>query len=359
MGMTVEQMNPHSCKTYLLNMKAQKEIVLIDPVIDHVQDYMELLNKRNLKLAMVIDTHTHADHISGAASLKDITGCEYMMHTKAPASCAGFRVSDGFEWKLFNKIPAKIIHTPGHTNDSLSLIFPDADAIFTGDALFLDDGGAGRDDLPGGDPAAHWESLQRIRTLPENLIVYPAHDYRNRKPSSLKHQKQTNPHLKKRTKEAFIHYLEDLKLGPADWMKDVLKANYTCARDPRAAWIPIDTPSCEVKGTLDPGVNEIQVASIPAAVLKEKINSDAVPLLLDVREPHELNTEPGYIEGVVNIPIGDLTQRFSELEEVKEREIVAICYSGGRAYTAAQILTKVGFHRVSVLAGGMLAWKSE
>ena len=142
-------------------------------------------------------------------------------------------------------------------------------------------------------------------------------------------------------------------------MKDVLKANYTCARDPKAAWIPIDTPSCEVKGTLDPGVNEIQVASIPAAVLKGKIHSDAVPLLLDVREPHELNTEPGHIEGVVNIPIGDLMQRFSELEKAKEREIVAICHSGGRAYTAAQILTKVGFPRVSVLAGGMLAWKSE
>lgn len=357
MEMILEQTNPHSCKTYLIGIKDQKEVALIDPVIDHVRDYVKMLDKRGMKLALVIDTHTHADHISGAASLKDITGCDYMMHIHAPALCAGFRVSDGFEWKLFNKIPVKVMCTPGHTKDSINLIFPDL--LFTGDALFLDDGGAGRDDLPGGDPAAHWESLKRISSLPEKLVVYPAHDYRHRKPSSLKQQKQTNPHLKKRTREEFIRYLEELKLGPAEWMKDVLQANYTCARDPKAAWIPIDTPSCEVKGTLEPGVNDIQVSSIPVNVLKEKINSDAVPLLLDVREPEELNREPGHIEGIVNIPIGNLTQRLSELEKAKEREIVIICRSGGRAHTAAQILIKSGFSRVNVLNNGMLSWKSQ
>jgi rhodanese-related sulfurtransferase len=190
-------------------------------------------------------------------------------------------------------------------------------------------------------------------------VVYPAHDYRHRKPSSLKRQKQTNPHLKKRTREEFIRYLEELKLGPAEWMKDVLKANYTCAQDPKAAWIPIDTPSCEVKGTLEPGVNDIQVSSIPVNVLKEKIDSDAVPLLVDVREPEELNREPGHIEGIVNIPIGNLTQQLSELEKAKEKEIVIICRSGARAHTAAQILIKSGFSRVNVLNGGMLSWKSQ
>ena len=139
-------------------------------------------------------------------------------------------------------------------------------------------------------------------------------------------------------------------------MKDVLQANYTCARDPGAAWIPVDAPSCEVKGTLDPGVNEILVAFIPVKKLKKKLHSNAVPVLLDVREPDELTGIYGAIEGIRNIPIGHLGKKLAELEELKNEEIVTVCHTGGRSHTAAQILTKAGFSRVRVLKGGMLAW---
>lgn len=352
--MICRQLNPHSCLTYLIGMEDSKEVAFIDPVLEHVNDYASMLTQNNLKLTHVIDTHTHADHISGAASLKDITDCEYIMHKNAPARCSDFRIDDGFEWKLFDAIPMTVLYTPGHTRDSISLVF--TDSIFTGDALFLDDGGAGRDDLPGGDPEAHWESLQKLRGLPEHLVVYPAHDYRNRQPSSLKQQKITNPHLKERSKEEFKIYLEDLKLGPADWMKDVLKANYSCARDPKAAWIPVDTPACEVKGTLDIGVNEIQVVSIPPAVLKQKLDSGADVILMDVREAHELHGELGHIDGIVHVPIGNLARHITDLEKDKDREVVTVCRSGARAHTAAQILAKSGFQKVSVLAGGMIAW---
>jgi sulfur dioxygenase len=354
MPMACAQLNPHACKSYLLSFSGEKEVVLIDPVLDHLDDYLRLLEANAWKLRTVIDTHSHADHISASAALKDVIDCEYMMHADAPARCAGLRVTDGFEWRLPGGVPARVLHTPGHTRDSISLILDGR--LFSGDALFLDDGGAGRDDLPGGDPRAHYDTLQKLASLPENLMVHPAHDYRGRRPSSLKRQKQTNPHLAPRSRREFIRYSEDLRLGPAEWMTDVLAANYACARDPRAAWIPVDTPACEVKGTLGPGVNEVQVAALSASLLRQKLNSAQPPRLLDVREAEELTGPLGHIAGSVHIPIGALTGRLDGLDA--EKEWVVVCRSGSRAQTAAQILTVAGFARVSVLEGGMIAWNA-
>ncbi len=356
MNIICEQLNPHSCKSYLLGVRGSTDRVLIDPVLEHLNDYIHIIKERGNRITHVIDTHSHADHISGAAALKDIADCRYVMHENAPSRCADFRVSDGSLLELFDAIPLKVMFTPGHTNDSICLILQDI--IFTGDTLFLDDGGAGRDDLPGGDPRAHWESLQRIAQLSDELVVYPAHDYRNREPSSLKKQRNTNPHLKKKSMDEYLQYIEDLKLGPANWMKEVLNANYACARDPGTAWIPVDAPACEVKGTIEVGVNEIQILPISVSDLKEKLRSEDPPLLLDVREKEELHGELGHIEGIVHIPIGSLSGRISEIEEHKKREIVTVCRSGARAATAAQILTKSGFSSVKVLWGGMIEWNA-
>jgi len=354
--MDCRQLNPHSCKTYLLTQKGSSSAVMIDPVLDHLGDYTELLKRENLRLSHVIDTHTHADHISCAAALKDMLDASYAMHGSAPAQCVDRDLHDGDTIELADGVSARVLHTPGHTADSVSLIVENR--IFTGDALFLDDGGAGRDDLPGGDPAAHWESLRRFRQLPDDLVVHPAHDYRSREPSSLGSQKRTNPHLAPRSREEFVRYLEDLKLGPADWMKDILEANYACARDPKAAWIPVDTPACEVKGTLAIGVNDVQVQGVEASELQEAVRVAEPPLLLDVREADELAGPLGHIPGVVHIPIGELSSRLPELEPRRGEPIVVVCRSGSRAHTAAQIMTVDGFSRVKVLKGGMLAWNA-
>lgn len=358
MKISCRQLNNGSCKTYLISNDTTNEVVLIDPVIEHVEAYRDMIKTDSLHCSLIIDTHTHADHISGGSSLKDIFECEYAMHANSPVKCATFVLGDGFSWKLFDSITVRVLHTPGHTRDSISLIFPEW--IFTGDALFLDDGGAGRDDLPGGDAGAHWETLRKLRELPDSLIVHPAHDYRNRTPSSLGRQKTSNPHMLKslESKEAFVRYLEDLKLGPADWMKDVLKANYACARDPRAAWIPVDSPACEVKGTLGMSANEVAVQSIPASVLKQKLKNSSAPVLVDVRESDELTGPLGHIDGIINIPVGQLAKRLDELNQFHGREIVVICRSGGRASTGAQILGAAGMKNVVVLAGGMTAWRS-
>jgi glyoxylase-like metal-dependent hydrolase (beta-lactamase superfamily II)/rhodanese-related sulfurtransferase len=347
------QLNPHACKTYLLGKQDSKDVAIIDPVLDHVNDYVNLLNQKNWNLLYVIDTHTHADHISGGPALKDIFNCEYIMHEKTPSKCATWLIKDGSILNLFG-IEISVIHTPGHTKDSISLILPNK--LLTGDALFLDSGGAGRDDLPGGDPGEHWETIQKFLKLPEDLIIYPAHEYRNRPPSSLGRQKNTNPHMKSRTKDEFMSYIEDLRLGPADWMRDVLKANYACARDPKAAWIPVDVPACEVKGTLDHGVNEIQVVPISVEELNQKLNSGDKPILLDVREERELISELGHLKGIIHLPISSLTAHLDELEPKSDQEIIAVCRSGARAYTAAQIMSQVGFKHVKVLEGGMIRW---
>lgn len=352
--MIFHQLNPDACRSYLIGLQNSPEVALVDPVLDRVAAYLELLEKDNLKLRYVIDTHTHADHISGAAAMKDHTNCDYVMYENAPARCPNIKLKDGSEIEL-GHVKIKVLHTPGHTKDSLSLVFPDR--ILTGDVLFLEKGGGGRDDLPGGDPGDHWESLQRILELPENLVVFPAHDYHNRKPTTLKYQKQANPHLKPRSKQEFIHYIEDLKLGPAEWMKDVLKANYACAQDPKAAWIPADMPACEVRGTLGRSVNDQVVEGITAKLLARRMRGDERIFLLDVRDPKELTSELGYIHGAVNLPVESLGRNLKELEEYKDREIVTVCRSGGRAHTAAQILMQDGFKHVKVLEGGMKAWR--
>ena len=356
MHLTCRQLNPGPCKTYMIGNDKTADIVLIDPVIDRINEYREMIAAGGHTLVLVIDTHTHADHISGGGSLRDFFDCEYAMHLLSPVKCATDHLDDGRELRLFDTVSVKVLHAPGHTRDSVCLVFPEW--VFTGDALFLDDGGAGRDDLPGGDAGAHWETLRKLHALEETLVVYPAHDYRNRQPSSLGRQKKTNPHLVKALegKEEFVRYLEDLKLGPADWMKDVLKANYACARDPKAAWIPVDLPACEIKGTMRTGVNDVVVVTIAPEQLRMNLEAGDAPLLLDVREKGELDGPLGHIDGCIHIPIGSLTVRLGELEPYREREIVTVCRSGGRAATAAQILTAAGFSTVTVLEGGMLGW---
>ena len=349
--MKVEQINPGSCWTYLITAD-DNSCVLIDPVIIHVDLYLDLIKKRELTLKQIIDTHTHADHISAAPSLMQSTGCSYLMHEKAPAKCVTQRVKQDDIIEVAGK-KAKVIETPGHTRDSISLLFDDM--IFTGDFLFLDDAGAGRDDLPGGDASSHWESLQKLKSVSGDVMVYPAHEYRNRIPSILGSQRKTNPHLKNRTKTEFTQYIDDLKLGPAEWMKDVLKANYNCSTDPNAAYIPSDVPACEIKGTIDPGLEDIELLFIS----KDDFLKLDSPIVVDVREPEELNDALGHLDNSLNIPVEHLKKRIEELSEYKNKKIITVCRSGARASTAALLLTAEGFTDVMVLDGGLIAYRFQ
>jgi glyoxylase-like metal-dependent hydrolase (beta-lactamase superfamily II)/rhodanese-related sulfurtransferase len=354
--MIFRQLNDDACKTYLIADESTGEAVLIDPVIIYSDNYVDMLKKENLKLTYVIDTHTHADHISAGPLLIDATGCEYVMYDKSPVGCVTKRVDDGETMKAAGT-EFRFIHTPGHTKDSLSIIA--GNHFFTGDFLFLDDGGAGRDDLPGGNPSEHWDSFQKLDGLSDDLVIFPAHDYRDREPSKLGHQKEVNPFLEDRSKSDFIGFINDLKLGPADWMHDVLKANVACTRDPEAAFIPNDSPACEVMGTADPSLENIEVKYIDARMLNDLIEDKPDVMLLDVREPYELNEELGHIDGITNVPVGGLMSHLNKLGDDKGKDIVVICRSGARAGTAAKELTKEGYSNVSVLQNGMIGWRDS
>lgn len=183
-----KQINPeHTCKAYLFGPVNSKSVAIVDPELEHIDEYLDLLKEENFTLKYIIDTHTHADHLSGAAALKEELKVDLIMHNKAPAKCVSIRVSNGDQLD-FEGLNIKFLETPGHTKDSISIILPGK--ILTGDSLFLDDGGAGRDDLPGGSSELHWETFQKFLSLPEDLVVFPAHDYRDRKPSSLKKTKK-------------------------------------------------------------------------------------------------------------------------------------------------------------------------
>lgn len=254
-------------------------------------------------------------------------------------------------------IPLRVMHTPGHTKDSVSLLLQDR--IFVGDLLFLDDGGAGRLDLPGGDVGEHWDSLQRIMGLPDHVIVYPAHDYRSRAPSGIGIQKMRNPFLAPRTRDEYVAFAQTLRYGPAEWMRDVLRLNEECVIPALLAYVmPARGNACENVCESSAGQEDAMLSSVPhisAEVFRAQLQSSAVPALLDVREHDELVGDLPALPDVIHIPVGDIEQRMSELNEYRNSSLVVICRSGKRALRAASLLMQSGFTGVSVLSGGMLA----
>jgi len=350
--MFFEQLNPGACRSYLIGSEKTREAVLIDPVLEHVKEYLTKIKKEGFTLKYIMDTHTHADHISGGSALADLTGVPYVMHPNAPARCPSIRMNEGDEL-VVGELKFRALYTPGHTKDSISLAC--SDRIFTGDALFVGEGGAGRTDLPGGDPGEHHDTLfKKYYPLDDRLLIYPAHDYHNHTHSTLKEEKEKNERFKPRSKDEYIRWLSSLALPPADWMKDVLKANYSCAQDPRAAWIPVDSPSCEVGGgMMGIGVNAQVASTLTPQEVQGRIASS---LIVDVREPDEYTGPLGHIEGSRLIPLGQLPARLQELDASRDREIITVCKAGFRSQTAASILKQAGFSRVYSMQGGMTEW---
>ena len=350
--MIFEQLNPGACRTYLVGSERIRGVVLIDPVLEHVKEYVAKIKRDALSLIYIVDTHTHADHISGGAAMADLTGAPYVMHRDAPARCPTIRINEG-ERLTVDDLVLEVLYTPGHTKDSISLLC--FDRLFTGDALFIGMGGAGRTDLPGGDAGEQYETLfNKYYPLDGSLLVYPAHDYHNRIHSTLKEEKEKNERFKLRSKEEYIRWLSTLSLPPAEWMKDVLKANYSCARDPKAAWVPMDSASCEVRGGTSGESVNTQVAPMMSPQEVREIKDSSV--IIDVREHDEYVGPLGHIAGSRLIPLGQLPGELTALEGFKEREIITVCKAGFRSQTAASILKQAGFPHVYSMQGGMTEW---
>lgn len=311
------------CKTYLLWDAASKEAALIDPRFDYTAAYLKELQGAGLKLKYAIDTHTHADHLSGADRLRNLTGCAIVMSEHTKSKVADYKVSDGEKLKL-GEHELTFVLTPGHTPDSMSIF--DGARVYTGDTLFI--GSAARTDFMGGDAGKLYDSFRKLEALGKNVEVWPGHDYNGKHSSTIAAELQNNPHFK------------------AD--KDGLKAMH------------------RMKGELPANMAEILSFNSEAGLPEDKIirPADVAKLgtpgkdftLLDSRFIDEF--EAGRIKGAVLIPLPELRDRWAEVEKLPH-PIVSVCRSGVRATMAMMTARHASDKDWLLLEGGMQAWQKD
>ena len=202
--------------TYLIASAKGREALIIDPVLDNINEYIGLLNELDLRLVKVIDTHIHADHITGASKLKDQTNCTTIMGEQTPANAVDLEVKDEEIIKL-DQIEIKALYTPGHTSDSFSFLMNDY--LFSGDTLLIN--GTGRTDFQNGSAKDAYNSIfNKLLKLPEKTLLYPAHDYNGEKVSSIGKEKKFNPRLQVNSENEYIEIMNNLNL-PEPKMMDV------------------------------------------------------------------------------------------------------------------------------------------
>lgn len=211
------------CRTYLIADPKTGDAALVDPLREKVDEYLDLLQARRYKLRYTIETHTHADHLSGSARLKDLTGCQMVMHALSPAPCVDRALNDGDVVEV-GSVRMEVIATPGHTHDGVCLVLPGR--VLTGDTLLIS--GCGRSDLPTGDSEALYQSLQRLMSLPDDTVVLPAHDYNGRRASTIARERKTNPRLQFKTASEFGTAMRELNLPPPSRMKEAIQNNLKC-----------------------------------------------------------------------------------------------------------------------------------
>ena len=210
-----------STYTYIISSGKGREALIIDPVIENTEKYLKLLKNLNLKLVKVIDTHIHADHISGLNELNKTTNCTRIMGEQSLSEVVDLHVKEGEKIKIEN-IELTSIYTPGHTNCSYSFLMEDR--VFTGDTLLIN--GTGRTDFQNGNSTDQYHSLfNRVLKLPEKTLVYPAHDYKGKKVSTIGQQKHTNPRLQVKSSNEYVELMNSLNLPNPKMMDIAVPAN--------------------------------------------------------------------------------------------------------------------------------------
>lgn len=212
-----------STYTYLLASRPGGEALIIDPVKEQTATYLTVIEQLGLKLVMAVDTHTHADHVTALGDLRNATKCVTWMgeHTKAECVSAHFRDGDSLS---LDGLAIRAWHTPGHTDESYSLVMDDC--VFTGDVLLIRS--SGRTDFQGGDPAASWDSIQRLLTLPESTLLYAGHDYKGWTVSTIGEEKRWNPRIAGKSREDYIAFMRNLRLPNPKMMDIAIPANLNC-----------------------------------------------------------------------------------------------------------------------------------
>lgn len=219
-----------STYTYLLGDEASRQSVLIDPVIEKTQDYLQLLKELDLSLSLAIDTHTHADHITALGKLRDHTGCETMIGRQSNSACASNTFVDGDELHI-GALTLRALYTPGHTDDSYSFVLQIGEKtyLFTGDTLLIR--GTGRTDFQNGDAHQQYNSLwKKLLSYGDDTIIYPAHDYKGWMQSTVGEEKRFNPRLQAKTPEDYADLMGSLNLPNPKLMDVAVPANRACGK---------------------------------------------------------------------------------------------------------------------------------
>lgn len=337
MPIHVQELNDTNCKTYLLT--AGGEAALVDPVRERLEHYRRVLSERGLALAMILETHTHADHLMlGRDAQEALGGARIVMHRESPSPVVDVHVSEGSELSLGGE-RLRVLETPGHTPDSVAYVLDGA--VLTGDALLI--GGSGRTDFPGGDAGAGYDSVQKLFALPDDTVVWPGHDYKGNTSSTIGREKTDNPRFAGKSREAYIALMANLGLPFPDRVQQVLQVNQSGFEADDVGGFPLVTDIA-------------QIAQVDPRAVAEALARDEPPVILDVREPEEFVGELGHVEGALLVPMDALHRRLPKLAGYVDRDVIVVCRAGARSATATVLLQRAGFHRVRNLRGGMLAW---
>jgi rhodanese-related sulfurtransferase len=280
----------------------------------------------------------HADHLMINRAAKEGFGVPVVMHRASPSPLVDRHVDDGDAIALGDR-QITVIHTPGHTPDSVCYRLEGA--VLTGDTLMI--GGSGRCDFPGGNAGAQFDAVTtRLFTLPDETIVYPGHDYKGNTSSTIGREKRENARFLDKTRVGYIDLMGKLGLPFPEKVQQSLQVNQS---------------GFEASDVAFPAVSDLaSLDHLTATGVAEKLENALPPLLLDVREPEEFVGELGHIRGALLVPLDALERRLPKLAGYVERDVVVVCRAGARSASAGAILRKAGFRRVINLEGGMLAW---
>ena len=320
-----------STYTYLVASAKSREALIIDPVLENVERYIQLLKELDLKLVKVIDTHIHADHISGIAELREQTNGVTIMGNKTPADVVSMQVSNEELIKI-DGLEFRALFTPGHTSESFSFLMNDR--VFTGDTLLIR--GTGRTDFQNGDAQDSYNSIfNKLLKLPDKTLVYPAHDYKGDTVSTIFEEKRFNPRLQVKSADEYIDIMNNLNL-PDPKLMDVAV--------PNNLKLGIDLDKQKFNNGIEP--NEFN-----NHLLAEDI------ILIDLREQNELD-KIGKIKNSTRVSFPEINNYLiKNRNELHNKKILFYCAIGHRSTLAVQISRSYEYNKCFHLIGGLKSWK--
>ena len=324
--------------SYLLASRAGGEALIIDPVLERVDRYLQLVRELDLRLVKAVDTHLHADHVTGLGALRDRTHCITVMGERTHADVVSMRVAEGDRIEI-EGLRLDVLYTPGHTDDSYSFLL--ADRVFTGDTLLIR--GTGRTDFQNGDPRAQYDSLfNKLLKLPDETFVFPAHDYKGETVSTIGEEKFFNPRLKVKSVDEYVELMNNLKLSNPKMMDVAVPANMH---------VGLRQEDIARRGWAVSAAEAIALCVQPSVAI------------IDLRENAE-REKHGVIPGSLHAPYPDLLANLRAggllhalAAASSSKRLVFYCAFGERSAMAVQAAQDAGLTSACHIEGGIAAWK--